>query len=150
MQQLRKSRRSLFAMLFATAALFAGVVAGPASAQPQEGLVNVSITDNTVQVPVAIAANICEVDVFILAQDIQDGSAVCNADADSRATADRGNGGGGGPQSGLINIDISNNTVQVPISAAANVCGLTVGVLVQNLQDGDSDCDAEGVAVARG
>jgi hypothetical protein len=127
-----------------------GVAAGPAAAQPQQGLVNVSITDNTVQVPVAIAANICGVGVFVLAQDIQDGDAVCNADADSRATAERGGGGGGGgPQSGLINIDISNNIVQIPISAAANVCGLNVGILVQNINTGDSNCEADGVSVAR-
>ena len=132
-----------------TAALALAVMAAPASAQ-QEGLVNVAITDNTVQVPVAVAANVCDVDVNVLASDIRDGSALCNADADSTATAARGGGGGGGPQSGLINIDISDNTVQVPISVAANVCDLNVGVLVQNLRDGDSDCAADGVAVARG
>ena len=132
-----------------TAALALAVMAAPASAQ-QEGLVNVAITDNTVQVPVAVAANICDVDVNVLASDIQDGSALCNADADSFATAARGGGGGGGPQSGLINVDISDNTVQVPISVAANVCDLNVGVLVQNLRDGNSNCAADGVAVARG
>ena len=45
---------------------------------------------------------------------------------------------------------ISDNTVQVPISVAANVCDLNVGVLVQNLRDGNSNCAADGVAVARG
>ena len=141
-------RLSIAAM---TAALALAVMAAPASAQ-QEGLVNVALTDNTVQVPVAVAANICDVDVNVLASDIQDGNALCDADADSFATAARGGGGGGGggPQSGLINIDISDNTVQVPISVAANVCDLNVGVLVQNLRDGDSNCAADGVAVARG
>ena len=132
-----------------TAALALSIAAAPAAAQ-QEGLVNVALTDNTVQVPVAVAANICDVDVNVLASDLQDGSALCDADADSVATAARGGGGGGGPQSGLINIDISDNTVQVPISVAANVCDLNVGVLVQNIRDGDSDCAADGVAVARG
>ena len=133
-----------------TAALALAVAATPAGAQ-QEGLVNVAIVDNTVQVPVAVAANICDVDVNVLASDIRDGSALCNADADGFATASRGGGGGGGgPQSGLINIDISDNTVQVPISVAANVCDLNVGVLVQNLRDGNSNCAADGVAVARG
>ena len=139
-------RMSLAAVVAAFTLAFA---AAPAGAQ-QEGLVNVAITDNTVQVPVAVAANVCDVDVNVLASDIQDGSALCDADADSFATAARGGGGGGGPQSGLINIDISDNTVQVPISVAANVCDLNVGVLVQNLRDGDSDCAADGVAVARG
>jgi hypothetical protein len=149
MQQPRKGLKAMLAVVLAAGAMTAGVAAGPASAQ-QEGLVNVAITNNTVQVPVAVAANICGVDVNVLAQDIQDGSAVCTADADSRATATRGGGGGGaGPQSGLINIDISNNTVQVPISVAANVCGLNVGILVQNLQQGDSNCTASGVSVTR-
>jgi L-aminopeptidase/D-esterase-like protein len=141
-------RRITLAAVVAAFAL--AVAASPASAQ-QEGLVNVAITDNTVQVPVAVAANVCDVDVNVLASDIQDGSALCNADADSFATSTRGGGGGGGgPQSGLINIDISDNTVQVPISVAANVCDLNVGVLVQNLRDGNSNCAADGVAVARG
>jgi hypothetical protein len=150
MSQFLKSRRTLLAVVFATGALTAGLTAGPASAAPQEGLVNVAIVDNTVQVPVAIAANICQVNVNVLAQDIQDGNAVCNADADGTATAPAGGGGGGGgPQSGLINVDISDNTVQIPISAAANVCGLNVGVLVQNIRTGNSNCDADGVSVAR-
>ena len=140
-------RKMLIAAM--TAALALAVVASPATAQ-QEGLVNVAIVDNTVQVPVAVAANICDVDVNVLASDIRDGSALCDADADGVATSTRGGGGGGGPQSGLINVDISDNTVQVPISVAANVCDLNVGVLVQNLRDGASNCAADGVAVARG
>lgn len=95
-----------------------------------------------------MAANICDVDVNVVASGIRDGSALCDADADGFATSTRG--GGGGPQSGLINIDISDNTVQVPIGVAANVCDLNVGVLVQNLFDGASNCAADGVAVARG
>ena len=52
----------LIACAITTAGLAAG--AGPASAQNQEGLVNVAIEDVVVQVPVAIAANVCDVNVI--------------------------------------------------------------------------------------
>ena len=65
-----KSRR-FFATLFATALLGVGF-ASPASAQ-QTGLVNVEITNVannnivTIQVPINAAANICGVDVTVVA-----------------------------------------------------------------------------------
>lgn len=70
-----------------------GVVA-PAQAAPvvTGGLVNVTIVDAvdisrvTVQLPVAVAANVCDVDVAILLAAIQDtGTADCTATAGSRA-----------------------------------------------------------------
>jgi hypothetical protein len=33
-------------------------------------------------------------------------------------------------QTGLVNINVEGNTVQVPVSVAANVCGINVAVLV--------------------
>ena len=51
-------------------------------------------------------------------------------------------------QSGLVNVDVSNvlnnNTIQVtvPINAAANVCGVAVTVLAQDLQSGPVECSA--------
>jgi hypothetical protein len=50
------------------AALVLTAVAIPASAQDQEGLVNVNISDNntTVQVPVAVAAQVCGVTVDVI------------------------------------------------------------------------------------
>jgi hypothetical protein len=53
-------------------------------------------------------------------------------------------------QSGLVNVEVTrvlNNNevaVTVPINAAANVCGLTVGVLADRLTTGPVDCDARG------
>jgi hypothetical protein len=52
------------------------------------------------------------------------------------------------PQTGLINVDISGNTVQVPVSVAANLCGTTVAVLAQGVQTGEVDCTANADAVA--
>ena len=51
-------------------------------------------------------------------------------------------------QSGLVNVDVhnvlNNNTVQVtvPVQAAANVCGVSVAVLSQNLASGPVSCTA--------
>jgi hypothetical protein len=51
-------------------------------------------------------------------------------------------------QSGLVNVDVhnvlNNNTVQVtvPVQVAANVCGVSVAVLAQNLSSGPVSCTA--------
>jgi hypothetical protein len=69
-------------------------MAMPAMAAPviTGGLVNVTIVDAididrvTVQLPIAVAANVCDVDVVVLAQMLADtGSADCDAVAGSRA-----------------------------------------------------------------
>ena len=50
----------------------------------QTGLVNVNIGDITVQLPVALAANVCDVNAAVLIGQIQDdGSAECTATAES-------------------------------------------------------------------
>ncbi len=56
------------------------------------GLVNVTIVDAidisrvTVQIPIAAAANVCDVDINVLAADLaDDGDANCTARAGSRA-----------------------------------------------------------------
>jgi hypothetical protein len=137
--------------------LLAGILAGsltagaaaPASAQiTQEGLINVAVDDATVQIPIAVAANVCGVAVNILAQDVAQGDAVC--DATGTAVARDQGGGGGGPvrQEGLVNVALTDITVQVPVGVAANICGVAVNLLVQETRTGDVDCTAEGVARA--
>ena len=59
------SKRPMAAAL-AACALALGVSAGPASAQ-QNGLVNVDLSGNTVQVPVAVAAAVCGVQANVIA-----------------------------------------------------------------------------------
>ena len=89
--------RSTLATLGVTG-LLAGAslgLAAPASAAPvvTGGLVNVTIVDAidvsrvTVQLPIAVAANLCNVEVEVLAADLADGdrTADCTATADSRA-----------------------------------------------------------------
>ncbi len=81
--------------LFTVTALMVVLTAAPALAQPifiTGGLVNVTIVDAvdvedvTVQVPVAAAANICDVNAAVLIAAIEDrGSAECTATATSNA-----------------------------------------------------------------
>src|SRR5881397_2105434 len=100
------------------------VAALPASAATQQsGLVNVAIVGNTVQVPVAVAANICNVQANVIATNNFAGNALCTSA--SQSTASGGGGGGGNTnQQGLVNVAIVGNTVQVPIGVAANICNV--------------------------
>jgi|SoiMetStandDraft_5_1073268.scaffolds.fasta_scaffold398365_1 hypothetical protein len=122
-----------------------GAASAPVDAQPvtQQGLVNVNLTDTTVQVPVALAANICDVNVAVLVNDLIDSSAPCTASADPTSVVTTQSSG---PvrQRGLVNVNITDLVVQVPIGIAANVCDVNAGVLVGTLRDTAADCDATG------
>lgn len=74
--------------LAASAAMAVGLYAAPAPADPptQEGLVNVNVSGMTIQVPVAAAVNICDVNVAALAE-IADQGGSCDAQAGSQAQA---------------------------------------------------------------
>jgi hypothetical protein len=135
--------------LFAASTLTLGVgVAGFApnvGAQPpvdQSGLVNVNAQDTTVQVPVAVAANICGVDVNALASNVADAEVNCTAEG--VAVAQDPDNGPGGPvsQDGLINVNLQDTTVQVPVGVAANVCGVDANILAQDIGDAPVNCDA--------
>jgi hypothetical protein len=77
--------RRIIAVL-AIAALMVVATVAPALAQQQSGLVNVIIGDVTVQVPVAVAANICDVNVNVIAEQfVGTEDVVCEADADAMA-----------------------------------------------------------------
>ena len=79
-------RTRRLAALAATGALSIGVTA-PASAQPlfTGGLVNVNVTDVltnndvAVQVPIGVAANVCDVSVAVLAETAGDAPVNCTA-----------------------------------------------------------------------
>jgi hypothetical protein len=140
---MRNRRRSLVAALVATAALSVGL-AVPASGQPeQNGLVNVTIVDTAVQIPVAVAANICDVNVNVLAEQIRPDGADCTADAESDAVFDPGTETGGpAEQNGLVNVFIDDLFIQVPVSVALNLCDVNANVLAQQLRGGGATCDA--------
>lgn len=75
--------KKLFATLFATAALSVG--AAPAIAAPivvlPGGLVNVVIGDVTVTVPIRVAANLCDININVLATQFKNGNPTCTATA---------------------------------------------------------------------
>lgn len=133
----------------AIAALLLSVA--PALAQDnQEGLVNVDVEGNTVQVPVAVAANVCDVTVDVLASDfVGTDETACSVDQQTAAANDfpgfeDAPGQGGGNQNGLVNVDVEGNTVQVPIGIAANVCGVDANVLAQDFAGGEeSVCEID-------
>jgi len=120
------------------------MLSGPARAQ-QEGLVNLNVDNVTVQIPVAVAADICGVSVDVLANGIVQGPVDCDSGAIALADDD-GEPSDPVDQDGLINVNITNVDVQVPVTVAANVCGLTVNVLAAALLAGPVTCDANGSA----
>ena len=138
-----KTRCSKAVALGACATMSALVISDTASAAPvtQEGLVNVNLTDVTVSVPVAIAANVCDVNVAVLVGLLSDASAPCSASADPTSEITTSDGG---PvtQQGLVNVNITDLVVQVPIGIAANLCDVNAGILVNRLRDAASKCDA--------
>jgi hypothetical protein len=81
----------------AAGALAIGIAAPVAAAPPGPiivgpgGLVNVvlvdtiDITDVTVQLPLAVAANVCGIDVNVLADQVEAGDNTCEAGSDARA-----------------------------------------------------------------
>jgi hypothetical protein len=90
--------KKLIVSLFATGLLAAGVSIPSASAAPviTGGLVNVTLVDVlshdeiAVQVPIGIAANVCDVSAAVLLAEVRDtGEATCDATADSIAFAEQ-------------------------------------------------------------
>ena len=132
--------------LACTAALTTGALlglAGPANAQPvQSGLVNVNVTDVTVAVPIAVAANVCDLNVAALVEDLQDDAADCKADANNTLEITQGPDTGPTQQEGLVNLNLEDIAVTVPVAVAANICDVNVAVLVSNLADEADQCDA--------
>jgi len=105
----------------------------------QNGLVNISATNTTVQVPIAIAANICDVDLAVLAvQRHTGGSTTCTAVSTATVPVTVGQAPAGSTtQNGLVNVSLTNTTIQVPIAAAVNLCGVNAAILaVQQILGG--------------
>jgi hypothetical protein len=138
-----------FSMLAALVATVALAVVSTGSAQPrQDGLVNVAVVDNTVQIPIGVAANVCGVAVNVLATATAVAPVECTAVAGAEATGTGGGGGGDGSQSGLVNLYVADNVIQVPVAIAANICGVSANVLAQGTLVGPATCDATGNADA--
>jgi hypothetical protein len=127
----------------AAGALALGSAAAPAfAATNQTGLVNVSLTDTTVQVPVGVAAVVCGVQANVIAANNFLGNTTCTSTSRSTATGGGGGGGGATNQSGLVNVALTNTTVQIPIGVAAAVCGVQVNALAAGNVAGSTACSA--------
>ena len=130
-------------------ALSLGLVANPADAIVQDGLINVAADNVNVQVPITVAASLCGVGVNVLATATNMGSIDC--ETDGVTIASRGNqDDNGGPvrQRGLVNVALTDVNVQVPVVVAASVCGVGVNVLSNVTNVGEIDCETTGVSLA--
>jgi len=131
------------------------VAASGAFAQGQEGLVNISVDDNTVQVPISVAANVCDLDVNVLSSQFvgsdetaceidQETAAANGIDTGSNGGSNSGPGNGNGQQEGLVNLSVDGNTIQVPVGIAANVCDVDANVIAQQVKGTDeSACEID-------
>jgi hypothetical protein len=141
-------RRTAAALTSAAALSVTGVaMATPASAAPstnQQGLVNISLTNTTVQIPLAVAANVCGVAVNVLAQGIAQGPVECDATGVSTAAQGGDDGDPTTNQDGLVNVAVTNTTVQVPVAVAANICGVAVNALASQTFTSPVSCEALG------
>ena len=139
----------LLGSLALSVALTGAVAAAPGGNQAGDSLVNVQVSDLTVLVPVALAANLCDINVNILAAQADLGDATCTATAESQASPGWGNGGGGN-QAGnsLINVQLDDVFVAVPIALALNICDLDVNVLALQFAAGNTTCDASAISTA--
>jgi hypothetical protein len=134
--------RKLIGGSLAGVALAIAMVAPVAAAnRAGDSLVNVQVSDTTIAVPIALAANLCDIDVNVLARQADVGGTTCTATAESVATP---GGGGGGNQAGdsLVNVQIDDLNVLLPIGIAANVCDVNANVLAAQLDLGPTTCDA--------
>lgn len=131
------------------AMLSVGAFAAPADAATrQNGLINVALTDTTVQVPVSVAANVCGVAVGVLSSALVQGPVDCSAIGGSDATVTDNGGNDNTRQQGLVNVAATDTTVQIPVGIAANVCGVAASVLAGPNIQFPVDCTAEGVSIA--
>jgi hypothetical protein len=114
----------------------------------EDSLVNVQIGDVEVLVPVAAAVNLCDINLNVLAEQEREGGATCTATAESLASPGIGDGQGGGNTAGdsLVNVQIGDVTVALPIALAANVCDINVNVLAEQEREGGATCTASSSA----
>src|SRR5829696_347331 len=102
------SIRRILVALTATVAVSAAFASSASAQTNQQGLVNVAVEDVTVQVPISVAANICDLNVAVLAE-VEDDAAACDATAESLASQGGGGGGAGASAQALDPIQIVPN-----------------------------------------
>ena len=157
-------RKLILAPVFAAAIALGAPSFAMAASNDQSGLVNVNLQDLalaipvSVAVPIGVAANVCDVSVLSL-QD-PTGTTECTATNNSLALSraiglamtDPNGGGSSNHQSGLVNVNVQDLALAVPVSVAlpigiaANVCDVSVLSLQQ--QTGPTTCDATNTSTA--
>ena len=140
-------RRTAVAFTSAAALSLGGVaLATPANAAPnnanQTGLVNLFVADTDIQVPIGVAANLCGIGVNALSAFTNLSDVDCTAEGVALAESDNGGGGNNANQTGLVNVAITDTTVQVPVALAANICGVSVNVVAAFTNVSDVNCEA--------
>jgi hypothetical protein len=136
-----KIRLTMAAFVAAVSCLTGASAAGAQT--HQNGLVNLNLENVTVQVPIGVAANVCDVNVAVLANLVDTGTTQqCTALANTDASAVTVGAPTGTIQNGLVNVNLSNVTVQVPIAAAVNICDVNAAVLAALSDVAGSSCDA--------
>jgi hypothetical protein len=143
-------RKLFVTLLVACTTMVAGLApATAANNRAGDSLVNVQVGDITVLVPVSVAANLCDIDVNVLSDQVESGDTTCDATAESIATPGDGSEGSrniGG--NSLVNVQIGDITALIPIAVAANVCDVAVNVLARQLGTGEATCDAVSTSTA--
>jgi hypothetical protein len=139
-----KIRLTMAAFVAAVSCL--GAASAATAQTTQNGLVNLNLSDITVQVPIGVAANVCDVNVAVIANLVDTGAAdTCTAVA--RATAQPVTVGSPTPgattQNGLVNVNVSDVLIQVPIAAAVNICDVNAAVLASLSDVAGASCDAK-------
>jgi hypothetical protein len=128
------------------------VAAAPAAAQPGnragDTLVNVQISDVEVLIPISLAANLCDINANVLARQVRTGDTDCEATAESIASPGKRSGGGNRAGDSLVNVQISDVDVFVPIGIAANLCDVNANVLAAQLRTGETTCTATAESIA--
>jgi hypothetical protein len=135
--------RKFLGATLASGALALALV-GPVGAANNAGdnLINVQVSDVTILVPVAVAADLCDINVNALADQVDAGRTLCDATAQSAASPGSNQSGGNTAGNSLVNVQLDDVFVAVPIAVAANVCDVNVNVLAQQLRLGQATCDA--------
>jgi hypothetical protein len=143
--------RRILVLMVLTGTLSLGAAA-PAVAQPGnragDTLVNVQISDVEVLIPISVAANLCDINVNVLARQVRTGDTDCEATAESIASPGKGSGGGNRAGDSLVNVQISDVDVFVPIGIAANLCDVNANVLAAQLRTGETTCTATAESIA--
>jgi hypothetical protein len=157
-------RKLILAPVLAVALALGAPSVAMAAPNDQSGLVNVNLQGLSlaipvsVAVPIGVAANVCDVSVLSLQE--QTGDITCTATNNSLALSraiglamtDQNGGGSSNHQSGLVNVNVQDLALAVPVSVAipvgvaANVCD--VSVLSLQEQTGPMTCDATNTSTA--